>query len=87
MLEDLHSFFMRLEALLLMVLGKSICSIPPMAALRLFSGSELLKGSLRRSSIFPSLESLSGHIKRRSGAAHKSKYKPLTQKFKHKDTQ
>lgn len=48
MLEDLHSFFMRLEALLLMLLGKSICSIPPMAALRLFSGSELLKGSLRR---------------------------------------
>lgn len=62
-LEYLHSFFMRLEALLLMVWGKSICSMPPMAALRLFSGSELLKGSLRRSRWSSSLESSSGHAK------------------------
>lgn len=46
--SHLHSFFMRLEALLLMVFGKSTWSMPRIVAVRIFRGSEWLNGSLER---------------------------------------
>lgn len=45
-LQHLHSFFMRLEALLLMVFGKSIWSMPRMVSVRTFIGSKPSNGSL-----------------------------------------
>ena len=51
-LQHLHSFFMRVEALLLMVFGKSIWSMPRMVAVRIIIGSKPSNGSLETKNIY-----------------------------------